>query len=107
MQSVSSNAVYNKVDSMLKYYTANVGTYTVGAGQTLSLNMNSFVKPKPYGYTRLSFLYSIGQNYFNCDVNFAGANNVAYATVRNNYTLSLTSTFYLYQIFIPQSQMIT
>ena len=106
MQSVTSNAVYNKVDSMLKYYTANVGTYTVGAGQTLSFNINSFVKPIPSGYTRLSFLYSVGQNYFNCDVNFAGA-DVAYATIRNNYTVSLISTFYLYQIFIPQSQMIT
>ena len=105
MHSVTSGAVKDYTDTLIKIYQKNIGTYTIGAGQTISPNINSYTKPAPNGYSRLSFLYAKDQNFFHCDVNFA--NGVAYATITNNYTSSLTSKFVLYHIYIPWSGVIT
>jgi hypothetical protein len=105
MHSVTSGAVKDYADTVIKIYQKGIGTYTVGAGQTISPNINSFTKPAPNGYARLSFLFAEDQNYFHCDVNFAGT--TAYATITNEYSQPLTSKFVLYHIYIPWAGLIT
>ena len=104
MNAVTSNAVAKHAVQVVKWHTANIGTYTVSAGQTISPNIESYSKPIPQGYTRISLLYTVGQNYFTCSINFSG--DQMYATIRNNHTAALTATFMLYQIFIPLEGLI-
>ena len=100
MQSVTSNAVYNAIDSQkIMVRDTKIGNFTLNAGQTVSPNITSYVHTPPQGYSRLCSLYSNGQNYFQLSMNFV--NSVAYATITNTYTGLLTTDIYLYEIFMP------
>ena len=100
MQSVTSNAVYNAIDSQkIMVRDTKIGNFTLNAGQTVSPNITSYVHTPPQGYSRLCSLYSNGQNFFQLSMNFV--NSVAYATITNTYTGPLTTDIYLYEIFMP------
>lgn len=99
------NAIENAMLDVIKIATKSIGTYTINSGETISPNISEFMTPAPSGYFRLSFLYSIGQNYFNCNVNFA-TGGAAFATIRNNFRTALTSEFFVYQIYIPRANII-
>ena len=100
MQSVTSNAVYNAIDSQkIMVRDTKIGNFTLNAGQTVSPNITSYVHTPPQGYSRLCSLYSNGQNFFQLSMNFV--NGVAYATITNTYTGPLTTDIYLYEIFMP------
>ena len=102
MQSVSSNAVYNAMNSQkIMVKETKIGSFTLNSGQTVSPNISSYVHTPPQGYSRLCSLYSLGQNYFQLSMNFVG--KIAYATITNTYTGTLTTDVYLYEIFMPNN----
>lgn len=103
MQSVSSNAVYNAMNSQKIFYQdTDLGSYTLSSGQTVSPNITSFTHQTPTGYGRLCSLYSYGQNYFLMSMAFTSTNQV-YATITNKYNGTLTTNIHLFEIFFPKN----
>ena len=98
MHSVTSNAVYNAVnDVTIMTYGATIGTYTLSAGQTLSLDISSHIPTTPTGYAKYTYAYVSGQNYGQTSINFVGSQT--YITITNHYSGTLTYTLNLYILF--------
>ena len=89
-----ATAISNKI---IRYYTS-IGSLTVNANTTISPKINDYCHTPPEGYSAQRFLFADGQNYFNTSINNVGAD--IYATIRNNYTGTLTATFYVLELFI-------
>lgn len=97
MQSVSSNAVAQALNSSVLISNVLIGTYTLTAGQTISPDITSSIPASPQGYARFTQVYGSDQNYLQTSIQFVG--NKIYMTATNHYTGTLTYKIYSWVMY--------
>ena len=97
MQSVSSNAVAQALNSSVLISNVLIGQFTLTAEQTISPDISSFIPASPQGYTRFTQVYGTNQNYLQTSIQFVG--NKVYMTATNHYSGTLTYEIYTWVMY--------